>query len=138
MRSFSRNSGPIRCDHRRARSGPPSPSRGHGRQAHVATLGSGRGMVLEWAPGRYAGPPDVYDGFPRPGTDESARAGNAAGARHRRGRRLVQRDQTIPRWSAFRTARVRSRTPSWERMFETWFFTVPSATPSEFAISLLL
>lgn len=37
---------------------------------------------------------------------------------------------------ALSTARVRSRTPSLERMFETWFLTVPSATPSELAISL--
>ncbi len=30
---------------------------------------------------------------------------------------------------AFSTARVRSRTPSLERMLETWFLIVPSATP---------
>src|ERR1700754_3500411 len=46
--------------------------------------------------------------------------------------------QTIPSSRAFRTARVRSRTPSLERMLETWFFTVPSATRRELAISLLL
>ncbi len=45
---------------------------------------------------------------------------------------------TIPSSNAFRTARVRSRTPSFDRMFETWFLTVPSATLSELAISLLL
>lgn len=44
---------------------------------------------------------------------------------------------TIPNSNAFSTARVRSRTPSLDRMFDTWFFTVPSATPSELAISLL-
>ncbi len=43
---------------------------------------------------------------------------------------------TIPSSKAFNTARVRSRTPSLERMLETWFLTVPSATLSEFAISL--
>src|SRR5690348_8404362 len=45
---------------------------------------------------------------------------------------------TIPSSSAFRTARVRSRTPSLDRMLDTWFLTVPSATLSELAISLLL
>ena len=45
---------------------------------------------------------------------------------------------TIPSSSAFSTARVRSLTPSLERMLETWFLTVPSATLSELAISLLL
>jgi hypothetical protein len=48
------------------------------------------------------------------------------------------RGQTIPISSAFSTARVRSRTPSFDKMLETWFFTVPSATFSELAISLLL
>src|SRR5690606_22701677 len=38
---------------------------------------------------------------------------------------------------AFSTARVRSRTPSLLRMLDTWFLIVPSATPSELAISLL-
>src|SRR5690625_4893604 len=47
-------------------------------------------------------------------------------------------NQTMPSSSAFRTARVRSRTPSFDRMLETWFFTVPSATCSELAISLML
>lgn len=56
-------------------------------------------------------------------------AGGRAGARRR---------QTMPSSNAFSTARVRSRTPSLDRMLETWFFTVPSATPSELAISLLL
>ena len=37
-----------------------------------------------------------------------------------------------------RRRRVRSSTPILERIFETWFLTVPSATPSELAISLLL
>ena len=46
--------------------------------------------------------------------------------------------QTMPSSSALSTARVRSRTPSLERMLDTWFFTVPSATRSELAISLLL
>lgn len=46
--------------------------------------------------------------------------------------------QTMPISNALSTARVRSRTPSLERMLETWFFTVPSATVSELAISLLL
>jgi hypothetical protein len=46
--------------------------------------------------------------------------------------------QTMPISNALSTARVRSRTPSLDRMFDTWFLTVPSATPSEFAISLLL
>lgn len=49
-----------------------------------------------------------------------------------------QKTQTMPSSSAFNTARVRSRTPSLERMLDTWFFTVPSATFSELAISLLL
>ena len=50
----------------------------------------------------------------------------------------MPRAYTIPSSNAFSTARVRSRTPSLERMFDTWFLTVPSATPSELAISLLL
>src|SRR3546814_6327368 len=35
---------------------------------------------------------------------------------------------------ALSTARVRSRTPSLDRMLDTWFLIVPSATPSELAI----
>ena len=38
---------------------------------------------------------------------------------------------------AVSTARVRSRTPSFDRMLEAWFFTVPSAAPSASAISRL-
>src|SRR5713101_5561803 len=38
---------------------------------------------------------------------------------------------------ALSTARVRSRTPSLERIFETWFFTVPSDKSSASAISRL-
>ena len=60
------------------------------------------------------------------------------GATHRRRSRSGRHDQTIPNSSALSTARVRSRTPSLDRMFDTWFLTVPSATPSELAISLLL
>src|SRR5690606_41959296 len=45
--------------------------------------------------------------------------------------------QTSCSSKAFSTARVRSRTPSLLRMFDTWFLIVPSATPSELAISLL-
>jgi hypothetical protein len=43
-----------------------------------------------------------------------------------------------PASRAFRTARVRSRTPSLARMLETWFLMVPSAVPRASAISLLL
>src|SRR3546814_3268815 len=46
-------------------------------------------------------------------------------------------DQTSCSSKALSTARVRSRTPSLDRMFDTWFLIVPSATPSELAISLL-
>ena len=45
--------------------------------------------------------------------------------------------QTYPRSTALRTARVRSRTPSLARMFDTWFFTVPSATKRARPISRL-
>lgn len=54
------------------------------------------------------------------------------------GAKLATTFHTMPNSNALSTARVRSRTPSLERMLETWFFTVPSATPSEWAISLLL
>src|SRR3546814_15437021 len=46
-------------------------------------------------------------------------------------------DQTSCSSKALSTARVRSRTPSLLRMFDTWFLIVPSATPSQLAISLL-
>ncbi len=46
--------------------------------------------------------------------------------------------QRYPRSRALSTARVRSRTPSFERMLEVWFFTVPSAVPRASAISRLL
>src|SRR5690606_20783085 len=45
--------------------------------------------------------------------------------------------QTSLSSKALSTARVRSRTPSLDRMLDTWFLTVPSATPRELAISLL-
>src|SRR5690606_28615731 len=45
--------------------------------------------------------------------------------------------QTSCSSKALSTARVRSRTPSLLRMLDTWFLIVPSATPSELAISLL-
>src|SRR5690606_31230012 len=51
--------------------------------------------------------------------------------------RVFRRRYTSFSSNAFSTARVRSRTPSLDRMFETWFLMVPSATPSELAISLL-
>src|SRR3546814_9495373 len=47
-------------------------------------------------------------------------------------------DQTRCSSKALSTARVRSRTQSLYRMFDTWFLIVPSATPSELAISLLV
>jgi hypothetical protein len=40
--------------------------------------------------------------------------------------------------SAFSTARVRSRTPSFEKMLDVWFFTVPALISKVSAISLLL
>ena len=46
--------------------------------------------------------------------------------------------QIYPSSSAFRTARVRSRTPSLDKMLDAWFLTVPSAVPSALAISRLL
>ena len=50
----------------------------------------------------------------------------------------IPQGHTMPISKALSTARVRSRTPSLDRMLETWFLTVPSATVSELAISLLL
>ena len=44
----------------------------------------------------------------------------------------------MPSSTALSTARVRSRTPSFERMFEMWFLTVPSASSNAPAISRLL
>src|SRR6185312_13432077 len=64
------------------------------------------------------------------------RAGRCAAASAGAWKRRRAVAQTMPSSSAFSTARVRSRTPSLERMLETWFFTVPSATFSELAISL--
>src|SRR5690606_5150259 len=64
-----------------------------------------------------------------------ARAGNGGG--RRRAGRPARPAQTSFSSKAFSTARVRSRTPSLDRMLETWFLTVPSATPRELAISLL-
>jgi hypothetical protein len=43
-----------------------------------------------------------------------------------------------PSSSAFSTARVRSRTPSFDMMLDAWFFTVPSAVPNVSAISRLV
>src|ERR1051325_18109 len=50
----------------------------------------------------------------------------------------VHERQMYPRSRAFSTARVRSRTPSFDRMLEAWFLIVPSAVPSASAISRLL
>src|SRR5688572_12723405 len=72
------------------------------------------------------------------GAEVEARAGAGPGVRPAGSPAVRRARYTIPSSNAFSTARVRSRTPSFDRMFDTWFLTVPSATPSEFAISLLL
>src|SRR6202011_5868241 len=52
--------------------------------------------------------------------------------------RLLPSDHTKRFCSAYRTAFVRSLTPSLEKMLDTWFLTVPSLILSAFAISRLL
>ena len=111
IRGFSRNSGSPACARRR----PPSPLRGHGRQAHVATLGSGRGMVLEWA--RRAlrrAVRAVYEAFPSPAPERAGAAIGASAAlatrKTNRRRRLRRRSHLDDCGNAIR--RFRARTPS--------------------------
>ena len=51
---------------------------------------------------------------------------------------MLVNPQTSPSSSPFSTARVRSLTPSFERMDEMWFLTVPSEMASSEATSRLL
>jgi len=94
--------------------------------------------VADWAPivGWYQ-LDDDREALLAEDTNHSARASRSPGVLDPT--RFGQADHAMmPNSTALSTARVRSRTPSFERMFEMWFLTVPSASSKARAISRLL